>query len=607
MCTMCFVVLTDRDCGFSNPSVTVAATVLESGDAPDTVPAVPSVSMAVGDEFIGTLDLGDRDLVAVSLVAGEFYSIELTGSGTAPVEDTFLRVLDAAGNQVAFNDDANGLYSSLAFSPTVGGTYYLSAGSFRDGGSGGYRLAIERIPVPEAASLDTLANYLTDGYWASVGSVPRAFDVSFNNVITYSLTGLTAAGQQLALWAMEAWEMVADLEFRAASGARADITFDDAQQGAFANTSLSGGRILSSQINVGTDWLAAYGTGYGSYSFQTYVHEIGHAIGLGHQGGYNAVARYPSDADFSNDSWSASVMSYFDQDTNSLDPGSFAHLLTTMPADILAIQSLYGAAQGGATAGNTVWGEGTTLTNYLGGFFADIFEGGAGMAELAFTVFDEGGRDTIRMTQDRTDQVVTLVQEGRSSVMGGTGNLFIARGTVIESFQAGTGDDRVTGNAASNLLAGNAGRDTLAGGNGDDTLDGGDGDDSLQGGAGNDRLIGLVGADGLEGGGGRDVLIGGGGADVLTGGLGNDRLVGNGGADVFVFAAGRDVVADFQNDTDTLHIDAGLLAPGAGWAALQALAASLTDRVVFDFGGGDVLTVFGVSAVEALRDDVLLV
>ncbi len=424
------------------------------------------------------------------------------------------------------------------------------------------------------ASLDVLADYLIEGYWRAAGTGPRAFDVTGDTIITYDISGLTAAGRRLAIWAMEAWEMVANIDFRAATGS-ADITFDDAMRGAVASSSFWQGVILSSRVNVGTDWLAAYGTGYASYSFQTYIHEIGHALGLGHQGGYNGGAVFPRDALFANDSWSVSVMSYFDQDRNPNDPSRYATLLTPMGADIVAIQRLYGAPQGGATAGDTVWGEGTTLTHSLGAFLADATGSGSGLAGLAFTLFDEGGRDTIRLAGDRSDQVVTLVAEARSSVMGGVGNLFIARGTVIENFVAGQGNDRITGNGAANWLIGNGGQD------------------SLSGAAGRDRL---------DGGAGRDLLIG---------GAGDDRLTGGAGADVFVFGGGRDVVTDFQDDLDTLRIEAGLLpagaGSGAGWAALRAVATALADRVVFDFGGGDVLSVIGVGTVAALRDDVLLV
>lgn len=302
-----------------------------------------------------------------------------------------------------------------------------------------------------------------------------------------------------------------------------------------------------------------------------------------------------------------SIMSYFNQDQNTNDPGSYAALMTAMPADIVAIQNLYGAARGGATAGNTVWGEGTTLTNALGQFFNDIFEGGRGMSDLAFTIWDEGGIDTIRMRGDTTNQNVTLVATGRSDVMGGIGNMTIARGVVIENFEAGSGNDRVVGNTASNILSGNNGNDRLFGAAGNDTLTGGFGRDQLFGGDNNDRLLGDGGADVLSGGAGNDVLFGGTANDTLDGGLGNDRLTGGNGADSFIYAAGRDTVAAFEDNIDTLRIEADLLGAGAGWADLRRLGRERADHVLFDFGDGDMLIVMGVNRLDLLQDDFLLV
>ncbi|GJD95363.1 alkaline phosphatase [Methylobacterium iners] len=56
-------------------------------------------------------------------------------------------------------------------------------------------------------------------------------------------------------------------------------------------------------------------------------------------------------------------------------------------------------------------------------------------------------------------------------------------------FNAGQGNDTVTGGAANDFLVGGAGNDTLSGGAGDDGFIGGAGNDTITGGAGNDTAI----------------------------------------------------------------------------------------------------------------------
>lgn len=569
---------------------------------------------------------GDADLVSISLTAGQVYRFDLGGTNGRDL-DTYLEIYDSSGRMVAFDDDSGpGMASSLVFVPTTTEVFTLRVRGYSTSVTGEYQLAATSITPPPMAALGTLANYLTTGFWTSRGEARHSFDTTDSNVITVNIAGLTAEGQTAALAAMEAWEMVANIDFRVVTTA-AEITFDDQFAGAYATYVASGGRTISSEVNVSTNWLADFGSGFGTYGFQTYIHEIGHALGLGHQGPYNGTAGFTSEARFANDSWSLSVMSYFSQDTNPFDPGSFAHLLTPMMADIVAIQTLYGRPVGGATAGNTVWGEGSTLQNFLGDFFRSEFNGTPGAMEgVAFTLYDEGGRDRVVFSTDTTNQTVLLEGEARWNVFGGTGNVLVARGTLIEDYVAGSGNDAVTGNRVGNALTGNGGNDTLSGMGGNDTLlggtgndslsggdgndraDGGDGNDRLLGGAGNDSLLGLAGNDVLSGEAGNDTLNGGVGVDTLDGGAGNDSLTGGTSADFFVFTAGLDRITDFVDNIDTLRIESDLLPAGsATWAGLRALGQEFADRVEFRFSATDVLVVAGVTRLDQLVDDFVFV
>ena len=103
-------------------------------DAPASVQT--TYTIAVGDGFGGLLDgVTDQDWVRVELDAGRRYDIRLTGVGPDADTDTVLRLYDAGGEQVAFNDDveyAAGKVNSLVmFTPAVTGAYYIGAGAYR--------------------------------------------------------------------------------------------------------------------------------------------------------------------------------------------------------------------------------------------------------------------------------------------------------------------------------------------------------------------------------------------------------------------------------------------------------------------------------------------
>ncbi len=175
------------------------------------------------------------------------------------------------------------------------------------------------------------------------------------------------------------------------------------------------------------------------------------------------------------------------------------------------------------------------------------------------------------------------------------------------------GQDRIDARGGSDIVYGGAGNDTIElgrghdiahGERGNDVIDGGRGNDSLHGGIGNDRLFGDRGADHLYGGHGNDRLHGRQAPDVLEGGPGDDVLIGGGQRDVFVFLRGgdNDRILDFRDNTDTIDLsDFGFETRGEAMGFARQVGAD----VVFDFGGGDTLTI--VTETRGVLTDDLIV
>lgn len=595
------------------------ANFFESGDASDNLNT--GYSLPVGGSFYGALDsVGDRDWVAVTLEAGVTYQISQSGywGGGGTLYDGFLRVYNSNGQQVAGNDDGRHTYDAeVNMTVQSGGTFYISVGSYRDSLTGTYRLDIDSnaptVSATEEAGVQVLADYLVDGYWEESGRDERSFDVSESNEITVNLTGLTAAGQQLARWAFEAWEMVADLQFVEVSGA-AQITYSDDSSGAYATTRTWGTEITGVDINISQDWLTRYGTELNSYSMVAHVHELGHALGLGHQGYYNGGAVYGSNQNFVNDSWQMSVMSYFSQQENTSVDASYGLPITAMMADIVAIQSMYGApGADAATAGDSLWGHGSDFGNYLDDVFDSFLLGGdaalGSNRNFVFTIYDSDGDDTLDLSSLSTRNTVDLNGGSFSDIQGRTGSLAIAEDTVIENLIMGSGNDTVTGNEVDNHIELGGGHDVAHGGAGTDRIWGGTGTDTIYGGDDRDILYGNSSNDVLFGEGGNDLLVGQHHNDTLNGGLGNDVLCGGHGADVFCFDAGSgsDRIKDFKLwQGDSLQLDRDLVEDELALDQLISTYGQVTDGgLVLTFDTGDTLEFMGIFDLDSADNDIL--
>ena len=551
--------------------------------------ATTTAEVEVGRSFSGTLETdGDVDWIKVTLEAGRRYEFSLKGvddPGTTQgaARDPLMRLLDADGKRLAFNDDSRKglLDSKIWFKAPESGTYYVEARTkLLRNDKGDYRLTVKALdPLTKGSpgertdgTLDELAHFLVDGYWE-----PRKFNLGSdgikpkNGVITYTLDGsyedrdgLTAARAGLAREAFKVYAAILGIDFRETSSADADIRFSDYWDGGYAHSvfhrldGASQGYISHSLINV-SEFLHSGNSSLGSHAFRTILHEIGHALGLGHQGSYNGYARFDSGATFANDSWQLSTMSYFPQSGNPNVDASPAVPLGLMAADLIALDNLYaeyGFGTSNTFAGDTVWGFNTNIDDSKGKAFSELSKHAP---KNAFTIIDSGGTDTVDFSGYSADQVIdlTVTDSGdahatASSIGGLKGNMMLAAGTVIENAVGGSGDDVITGNAQDNVLTGNAG---------------------------DDRLLGVAGA---------DTLIGGAGDDTLEGGEGDDRLTGGAGKDRFVYASadtGHDRITDFTRGEDRIDFT-GLGIAFADLAIAQGTGAEAAHTVVSWTGVG---------------------
>ncbi len=350
-------------------------------------------------------------------------------------------------------------------------------------------------------------NQLNSGSKWSGSVITYSFPTSVSAMATYSgeasgFSALNATQQARAELALALWDDIIAPSFQRVSPGTsmtsANIEFGNSTTGvsyAHAYYPTVGSVWFNTSYNSSQGGNDLMTPRIGAHGFLTFIHEIGHALGLEHMGDYNGTADAPSSFQ---DSTVYSVMSYFGPSWGSGASngqglvawadwvGSDGRLYspqTPMMNDIMAMQAMYGADTTTRT-GNTVYGFQSNVT----GTTAAIYDFTVNLNPI-ICIWDAGGTDTLNLSGWNTASTIDLAPGSFSSANSMTMNISIARGAWIENAVTGNGNDTVQGNARDNVITTNGGNDTIRALEGNDTVTAGAGNDTVDGGAGTDVLI----------------------------------------------------------------------------------------------------------------------
>jgi serralysin len=432
---------------------------------------------------------------------------------------------------------------------------------------------------------------------------------------------LTDAQKEAIRNALSSWGSVANIKFTEvvdnASGLVGDLRFGGYQSmpdGTAAWAYYPFNRPVAGDVWIGP-FTDTPQPNPGSYDYLTFIHEIGHALGLKHPFEAGGISPFILKGRF--DDVRYTVMSY--NDTYDFQPTG------PMIFDIAAMQYIYGS--------NNTWSTGSDVYSWDPN--AQIFE----------TIWDAGGNDTINAS-NQLQHVTLNLNSGEFSRIGqdiynwksgvrSNEFLTIAYGAVIENAIGSDFNDTLIGNDADNMLEGGKGFDMLYGGLGSDTYivempTGSEFYDWVTETAnqGYDRVIlrgesaGFFGSSYtlpsnvevldasqtsnvnlyLSGNSGNNIIIGNAANNIIYGGAGIDTMIGGAGNDTYVVDNANDVVTEKVSEGIDLVQIAIATAGGAYVLGNNIENAALTNTVAFNLTGNAQNNVLTGNAANNILD-----
>lgn len=323
-------------------------------------------------------------------------------------------------------------------------------------------------------------------------------------------SGWTESEQTAWEGGMAMWSAVANITFvEAASAATANFVITRGTDGgahatiagtrtelAPGSTTLNTPPATGSVVSIDTTPSTTFGpigqdlNPHKGHPLSTVIHEIGHIIGIGHGGPYNADVNKAVQQYSAYDTTMWTLMSYIGpEEADTKYHGEYPvtgtkwddwEPLTPMMLDILAVQRLYGVTTSGPlTGGGHTFGFNSDIEGYIGRFYDFNIN-----KQPVVTLWTSGTNNTFDVSGFSNDAVINLTPGTFSSVGGLKNNVAIAFNTVIEKAVGGDGNDIIHASDVASTLIGGKGSDQLLGGAGDDVLTGGAAADTINPGDG---------------------------------------------------------------------------------------------------------------------------